>query len=61
MMVSGSEGELFKNKTNPCGVCERRVMAWLIQCDAQNVETGLIPNAQKQRELPLGSQRILFA
>ena len=27
VMVSGSEGELFKSKIDPCGVCWRRVMA----------------------------------
>ena len=27
VMVSGSEGELFKSKIDPCGVCGRRVMA----------------------------------
>ena len=27
MMVSGSEGELFKSEIDPCGVCGRRVMA----------------------------------
>ena len=27
VMVSGSEGELFESKIDPCGVCGRRVMA----------------------------------
>ena len=27
VMVSGSEGELFKSKIDPCGICGRRVMA----------------------------------
>ena len=27
VMVSGSEGKLFKSKIDPCGVCGRRVMA----------------------------------
>ena len=27
VMVSGSEGELFKSKIDPCGVCGRRVTA----------------------------------
>ena len=27
VMVSGSEGELFKSKIDPCGVCWRKVMA----------------------------------
>ena len=31
-MVSGSEGELFKSKIDPCGVCERRVMANSVLC-----------------------------
>ena len=26
VMVSGSEGELFKSKIDPCGVCRKRVM-----------------------------------
>ena len=34
---------------------------WPIQRCAQNVETGFMANAQKQRELPLGWQCILFA
>ena len=29
-MVSGSEGELFKSKIDPCGVCGRRVIANLV-------------------------------
>ena len=32
VMLSGSEGELFKSKTDPCGVCGRRVMANLVFC-----------------------------
>ena len=32
MKVSGSEGELFKSKIDPCGVCERRVMANSVLC-----------------------------
>ena len=43
VMVSGSEGELFKSKIDPCGVCWRRV----IQCCAQNVETGFMADMQK--------------
>ena len=31
-MVSGSEGELFKNKIDPCGVCGRKVVANLVLC-----------------------------
>ena len=37
VMVSGSEGELFKSKIDPCGVCEGK--SWPIQCCAENVET----------------------
>ena len=32
VMVSGSEGKLFKSKTNPCGVFGRRVMTNLVLC-----------------------------
>ena len=32
MMVSGSEGELLKSKIDPCGVCERRVIANSLLC-----------------------------
>ena len=32
LMVSGSEGELFKSKIDPCGVCGRRVMANSVVC-----------------------------
>ena len=32
LMVSGSEGELFKSKIYPCGVCGRRVMANSVLC-----------------------------
>ena len=32
MMVSGSEGKLFKSKIDPCGVCGRRVMANSVLC-----------------------------
>ena len=59
LMVSGSEEELFKSKLDLCGVCGRRVIANLV-C-AQNVKTGFMENVQKQRELPLGWQCILFA
>ena len=31
-MVSGSKGELFKSKIDPCGVCERRVIANSVLC-----------------------------
>ena len=32
VMVSGSEGELFKSKIDPCRVCGRRVMANSVFC-----------------------------
>ena len=32
VMVSGSEGELFKSKIDSCGVCGRRVMANSVLC-----------------------------
>ena len=32
MMISGSEGELFKSKIDPCGVCGKRVMANSVLC-----------------------------
>ena len=32
VMVSGSEGELYKRKIDPCGVCARRVMANSVLC-----------------------------
>ena len=32
LMVSGSEGELYKSKIDPCGVCGRRVIANLVLC-----------------------------
>ena len=32
MMVSGSEGELFQSKIDPCGVCGRRIMANSVLC-----------------------------
>ena len=32
VMVSGSEGELFKSKLDPCGICGRRVMANSVLC-----------------------------
>ena len=32
VVVSGSEGELFKSKIDPCGVCGRRVMANSVLC-----------------------------
>ena len=43
LMVSMSEGELFKRKIDPCEVCGRRV----IQCCTQNVEIGFMADAQK--------------
>ena len=32
VMASGSEGELFKSKIGPCGVCGRRVMTNSLLC-----------------------------
>ena len=32
VMVSGSEGELFKSKIDPCGVCGRRIMVNSVRC-----------------------------
>ena len=32
LMVSGSEGKLYKSKIDPCGVCGRRVMANSVLC-----------------------------
>ena len=32
VMVSGSEEELFQSEIDPCGVCERRVMANSVLC-----------------------------
>ena len=32
LMVSGSEGELYKSKIDPCGVCGKRVMANPVLC-----------------------------
>ena len=30
VMVSGSEGELYKSKVDPCGICGRKVMVNLV-------------------------------
>ena len=32
VIVSGSKGELFKSKLDPCGVCERRIIANSVLC-----------------------------
>ena len=45
LMVSGSEGKLYKSKIDPYGVCGGE--SWPIQCCAQNVETGFMANVQK--------------
>ena len=45
LMVSGSEGKLYKSKIDQCGVCGRE--SWPIQCCAQNVEAGFMSNVQK--------------
>ena len=45
VMVSMSEGKLFKSKIDPCGVCGKK--SWPIQCCAQNVESGFLADVQK--------------
>ena len=45
VMVSRSEGKLFKSKIDSCGVCGRRVVP--IQCCVQKVKTGFMANVQK--------------
>ena len=45
VMVSGSEGKLYKSKIDPCGVCGGE--SWPIQCCAQNVEAGFMANVRK--------------
>ena len=32
MMVSGTEGEVYESKIDPCGVCSKRVMSNSLQC-----------------------------
>ena len=32
LMVSGSEGKLYKSKIDPCGVCGKRVLANSVLC-----------------------------
>ena len=32
VMVSRSQGELFKSKIDPCGICGRRVMTNTVLC-----------------------------
>ena len=59
VMVSGSEGELFKIKIDSCGVCGRRVMANSVLCT--KCGNWFMADVQKYRELPLGWQCILFA
>ena len=58
-MVSALEGELFKSKTDPCGVCGRRVMANSVlrtKCGSWvNVKCAKIKRAM------LGWQCVLFA
>ena len=58
VMVSTSEGELFKSKIDPCGVCGRRVMAKsVLSTKCGNWVRGRCSKI----ELPLGWQCILFA
>ena len=58
LMVCGSEGELFKSKIDPCGVCGRRVMANSVLCTkCRNWVHGHCAKI----ELPLDWRCILFA
>ena len=59
LMVSGSEGKLYKNKIDPCGVCGKRVMANSVMCT--KCGSWVHGKCAKIRELPLGWQCILFA
>ena len=59
VMLSGSEGELFKSKIDPCGVCGRKAMINSVLCT--KCGNWVLQDVQKQRELPLGCQYILFA
>ena len=45
LMVSGSEGELYKSKIDPCRVCGRRVMANSVLCT--KCGSGFMANVQK--------------
>ena len=61
VMVSESEGELFKSKIDPFEVCGRRVMANSVLCTkCGNWVHGKYANI-KRAIVPLGWQRILFA
>ena len=58
VMVSGSKGEQFKSRIDPCGVSGRRVMANSVLCTkCGNWVHGICAKI----ELPLGWQCILFA
>ena len=58
LMVSGSEGKLFKSKIDSCGVCGRRVMADSVLC----TKCGNWVHVKYAKiESPLGWQCILFA
>ena len=59
VMVSTLEGELFKSKIDPCGVCGRRVMANSVLCT--KCGNWVHGRCVKIRKLPLGWQCILFA
>ena len=58
VIAIGSEGELFKSKIDPCGVCARRVMVNSVLC----TKCGkCVYGGRVKIELPLGWQCILFA
>ena len=58
-MVSGSEGELFKSKIDPCGVCGRIAMTNSVLCT--KCGNWFHGRCAKIKKLPLGWQCILFA
>ena len=45
VMVSGSKGEVFKSKVDPCAKCGKRVMANLVMCT--NCVNGHMVDAPK--------------
>ena len=58
VMVSRSEGELYKSKIDPYGVCGRRVMANSVLCTKCG---SWVHDKCVKIELPVGWQCILFA
>ena len=58
IMVSRSEGELYKSKIDPYGVCGRRVMANSVLCTKCG---SWVHDKYVKIELPVGWQCILFA